>query len=552
MREPGMSRAGRKDMRAPAPRPSAARPAGSRRSERSPDDTRRGEPSPKEKPADPYFIEPDGSNREEARRLGYRFIDLLVDTASRAAERPPLDRVLASDEQAYSPPEEGRTADELWPELESFLQHSMNPANPGYLGHMDSLASAIGIFSDALVSALNNNMLAWEMSPAFTQLEQRLTAWACSLFGLDQGENRAAAGPVGHLVSGGTLANMTALWVARNARGAEDGQLARRGLSALDRAPVFLGSETAHFSFQKAANLLGLGRDACVRIPADAEGRVHVTAMAEAVRRARAEGKRPFCLIGVAGTTVTGSLDPLEEIADLAEREGLWFHVDAAYGGAIALSDKLRGRLRGCERADSITFNPQKWLFVPKTCASVLFRDSAEVERQLREPFVYGTSNRALDRGHGDRPQVNLGEWTLQGTRRVDALKLYLTLENFGRARLARIIERNCELARRFASAIESCPELELAHHPDLNIVCFRFRGLPHWPEWVEDDSPLDRLNARIQERIEQAGHLWLSLPRYRNRNLLRAVILHPRCDEALLDRLLEEVRAVGRELTGA
>jgi glutamate/tyrosine decarboxylase-like PLP-dependent enzyme len=269
--------------------------------------------------------------------------------------------------------------------------------------------------------------------------------------------------------------------------------------------------------------------------------------MATALRRARDDGKRPFCLVGVAGTTVTGSLDPLAEIGDLARREGLWFHVDAAYGGAIALSDRLRDRLRGIELADSVTFNPQKWLFVPKTCASVLFRDGAEVQRGLHEPFVYGTSNRSLS---GDA-RINLGEWTIQGTRRVDALKLYLTLEHFGRARLAGIIERNLELARRFASAIAACPELELVNEPDLNIVCFRYRGLPHWPEWVDEDSPLDRLNARIQERIERAGHAWLSLPHYNRRRFLRAVIIHPRCDEALLDRVLAEVRTAGEELSG-
>jgi glutamate/tyrosine decarboxylase-like PLP-dependent enzyme len=336
--------------------------------------------------------------------------------------------------------------------------------------------------------------------------------------------------------------------VARNARGGEDGALAQKGLYDLKHPPVFLASEHAHFSFQKAANLLGLGRDAWIRVPADGHGRVRVDAMEEALRLARQEGRRPFCLIGVAGTTVTGSLDPLQEIGELAEREGLWFHVDAAYGGAIALSEELRGRLKGIERADSVTFNPQKWLFVPKTCATILFRDRLEVERHLREPFLYGTSNRSLDQ----RLRVNLGEWTLQGTRRVDALKLYLTLEHFGRARLARMMERNLELAGRFASAVASCPELEAVNEPDLNLVCFRYRGLPHWPEWVEDDSPLDRLNARIHERIEQAGHAWLSLPRYRNRSVLRAVVLHPRCDEILLDRLLEEIRQAGRELMGA
>lgn len=491
------------------------------------------------------FIEPDGSNREAVRQLGYRFVDLLVDSESEAGSRPPLKRGNHVSEEPYRQSEQGRPAGELLSEAAVLLRGAMNPAHPGYLGHMDSIASTVGIFSDALVSALNNNMLAWEMSPVFTDMEQRLMNWACSLFGIGTGQPSASSGPTGHLVSGGTLANMTALWVARNARGGEESRSARDGLTGRERPLVFLASEHAHFSFQKAANLLGLGRDAWVRIPADEHGRVRVDAMEESLRRVREQGLQPFCLVGVAGTTVTASLDPLGAIGDLARREGLWFHVDAAYGGAIALSEELRGKLSGIELADSITFNPQKWLFVPKTCASILFREAAEVDRHLREPFLYGTSNRGID----DRPHVNLGEWTLQGTRRVDVLKLYLTLEHFGRERLARMCERNCQLARGFAAKIAACPELELINEPDLNIVCFRYRGMPHWPEWTEEDSPLDRLNVRIQERIEAAGHAWLSIPRYHKRTVLRAVILHPRCDEALLDRVLQEVREVGKEL---
>ncbi len=506
-----------------------------------------------------FFIEPDGSNREEVRRLGYRFIDLLVDSASHAGDRLPLDRDPGPEIGPYQPSEAGRAIEDLLPEIERVLKHGMNPAHPGYLGHMDSLASTVGIYSDALVSALNNNMLAWEMSPVFTEMERRVMDWACGLFGLGgaapDAPGSGAAGradaadsaaspdaPMGLLVSGGTLANITALLVARNARGGDE--IAGLGLAATDRQLVFLASENAHFSFQKGANFLGLGRDAWVRIPADEHGRVRVDIMEEELRRVRAEGKQPFCLVGVAGTTVTGSIDPLPEIGALARREGLWYHVDAAYGGAIRLSDTLRDRLRGCELADSITFNPQKWLFVPKTCASILFRDREEVNRSIREPFVYGTSNRATY--GGDR--LNLGEWTLQGTRRVDVLKLYLTLEHFGRVRLARLVERSCEVAGRFAAAIAAHPELELVTDPQLNIVCFRYRGNPHWPEWVEDDSPLDRLNARIHQRIEQAGHAWVSLTRYRNRNVLRAVIIHPRCGDALLNELLEEVLKAGRE----
>jgi len=518
-----------------APSDSPVRPAESPETGSS----RKGDPL--ERPED-LFIEPDGGNRESVRRLGYRFIDLLVDASSEAGTRPPLDRASLIPASPYQPSEAGRDTGELLAEVDSFMRRGMNPAHPGFMGHMDTIASAIGIFSDAVVSALNNNMLAWEMSPVFSELEQKIMRWACSLFGLGATDDHPDRRPIGHLVSGGTLANITAMWVARNARGGD--ALADHGLSGR-RTPVFLASENAHFSFRKAANILGLGRDGWVEIPADAEGRVLVDRMEQAIRRVRDEGRVPFALVGVAGTTITGSIDPLPEIAALARREGLWFHVDAAYGGAIAFSETLRPKLRGIEHADSVTFNPQKWLFVPKTCATLLFRDRREPDRHLREPFIYGASNRTT----AGRERTNLGEWTLQGTRRVDVLKLFLTLEHFGRARLARMIERQVDLARVFAGAIADCPELELLHRPELNIVCFRYRGHPAWPEWIDDDAPLDRLNTRIQERLEESGIGWLSLPHYRRRTILRAVILHPRTTEALLDRILDQVREAGREI---
>ena len=493
---------------------------------------------------DLLFIEPDGSNREAVRQLGYRFVDLLVEAASHATERLPLNRDPGPTGEHYAPPEEGRPVDDLLEEVRGILALGMNPAHPGYMGHMDTLASAIGTFSDAVVSSLNNNMLAWEMSPVFSEMEQRVMRWACGLFGLGATDAEPERRPVGHLVSGGTLANMTAMWVARNARGGD--LMDEHGLTK--QPPyVFLASENAHFSFRKAANLLGLGREGWIEIPAEENGRVRVEAMAEAITRARRDGKIPFALVGIAGTTVTGSIDPLPELAELAAREGLWFHVDAAYGGAIAFSDRLRPLLRGIERADSVTFNPQKWLFVPKTCASILFRDRRQPDRHLREAFVYGMSNRTTQ----GRTRVNLGEWTLQGTRRVDVLKLYLTLEHFGRARLGRMIERQIDLAHLFARTVETCPELELLHHPELNIVCFRYRGLPGGGA-EPDEAALDRVNTRIQEKIEESGLGWLSLPHYRQRTILRAVILHPRCDEALLDRILDAVRSAGREIRRA
>lgn len=495
-----------------------------------------------------HFIDPSGTNRDAMRSLGYRFVDLLVDVASHSLDRPAFDRDGVPEPGPYEPSELGRPAAELLEELRPILGSSLNPAHPGYMGHMDTLASAVGIFSDALVSAANNNMLSWEMSPVFTAMERQMTMWFTGLFGWTAGESLPTGGtipqdravPFGQLVSGGTLANMTAMLVARNALGGDQGQ---EGLAQLDEPPVFLATENAHFSFAKAANLLGLGKGGWVELPADEHGAVRLESIGPILARVRDEGRRPFALVGVAGTTVTGTIDPLPELAGIAEREGLWFHVDAALGGAIAVSERLRPRLAGIERARSITFNPQKWLYVPKTCASILFRDGRDVDTHLREAFVYGTSHR---REHG--AHYNLGEWTLQGTRRVDVLKLYLTFEHLGRVRLARIIERHLDLAQYLADQIEASDELELLTRPDLNIVNFRYRGLVPRAQSAEAALRDDVITARIQTAIERSGLGWLSLPEYRGRRYLRAVILHPDTDECRLDAILDEVIRSGRQ----
>lgn len=476
-----------------------------------------------------YFIEPDGSNLEQVRQLGYRFVDLIVEAAGGAGARLPVpDAHDAADAvpEGYAPPEAGRSADALLQEIkERILDRALNPAHPGYVGHMDSLASAIGIFSDSIVSACNNNMLSYEMSLVFTRMEQRLLRWACARFGWDPSAR-------GFLVSGGTLANIQALWVARNSRygseARERGFVAgATGGGAPMRPPAVIASEHAHYSFIKAANLLGLGTRGLIRVASAADGRMRAEAAEEAIVRAREEGFDPFCLVGVAGTTITGRIEPISELAEVARRHGLWFHVDAAYGGSLILSDKERLRLEGCEKADSITWNPQKWLYVPKTCASLLLRDGAIVDRTIREPFVYG-----LDTERSDR--INLGEYTVQGTRRVDVLKLWLTLEHFGTARLGTLIERHLARARWFAERIRATEELELVTSPDLSIVCFTARPRP-------GEDP-DRLQEAIQRSVAAKGHGWLSMPVYQGRRVLRAVILHPRCDEEVLGALLRDV----------
>ncbi len=309
------------------------------------------------------FTSPDGSNRSAVERFVGDALRVALDAASGASERSPL----PGGAHVAGPvlPEAGLPEGDLLRAARVLVEGAMNPAHPGFMGHMDPLPATASVAGDLLAATANNNMLSREMSPSFSQLEDDVTSAVAAQFGLG---DRAG----GVLASGGSLANLHALSVARNVRlpGVFEGGLATR-----TARPVLFASEAAHTSVQKAAMLLGLGTDAVRPVGTDDDGRMRPDRLREAVEGSRAAGDEPFAVVATAGTTTTGATDPLAVVADVARAHGLWLHVDAAYGGALVFSDRARERLRGIERADSVTFNPQKWCYVAKTAAMVLFRD---------------------------------------------------------------------------------------------------------------------------------------------------------------------------------
>ena len=324
----------------------------------------------------------------------------------------------------------------------------------------------------------------------------------------------------GLMTAGGSLANLHAVAVARNKRfGVHDGGIAPLGVEA-----VILASEAVHTSFRKAAMLLGLGSHAVELVPTDELGRIDVPALEARIVAVREEGRAPFCVVGIAGTTVTGNIDPLPELAEIAVREGLWFHVDAAYGGALAFSPRERQRLVGIELADSVTFNPQKWMYVAKTCAMVLFRDMAVVEEEFEIGKPYFSS----------APDArNLGEIGIQGTRAPDVLKLWLTLQHIGADGYAELIDRTNDTARRFLAQVERRPVLRLASPPEMNIVCFRAE-----PDGVPPEG-LDVLNSDLRRYLLSEG-FFLSLPHFRGQCWLRAVLLNPFTNSGHVEALFQ------------
>ena len=470
-------------------------------------------------PWETSFIDPDGRNRQAVERVLQAALAELLDLQTQASERAPLPDTAELD-LAIAIPDDPASPGDLLAATRQIVERSMNPASRGYLGHMDPPPTVASVLGDLVTAALNNNMLSVELSPVLSWLETRLMRAFARLFGLGP-----QAG--GMMLSGGSLGNLQALAVARNARfGVQE-----TGLVGLAERPVLFASEAAHTSIQKAAMVLGLGTAAVVPIPADARGRLDVAALRSRIGEARQQGTTPFCVVGTAGTTTTGSIDPLWEIAAVARDEGLWFHVDAVYGGALMLSDARRGLPDGIEAADSITFNPQKWLYVTKTCAMVLFRDMERLSAAFRVGVPYMQDQDDL---------INFGEIGIQGTRHPDVLKLWLSLRHIGRRGYEQLIEHGYRLTTRFIEQVRQRPFLEPATEPEVNVVCFR--GVPDWlPE-----EQWERWNLDLQTYLLRSAGFFVSTPLYHGRRWLRVVLLNPYTTTADIDRLFVAASRAG------
>lgn len=387
-----------------------------------------------------------------------------------------------------------------------------------------------GALADLLASGLNPNAGGWVLSPAATEVEQRLVRWLADRFGLPPGAG-------GQLVSGGSLANLTALKLARDLA---DGAVRVDGVDG--RRFALYASQEAHFTIDRAADVLGLGESAVRHVPVDGRLALRLDELERMVENDLAAGIRPVAIVGTAGTTGTGAIDPLESLADLAERVGAWFHVDAAYGGAIALSDRLRPLLRGIERADSITFDAHKWLYAPTVSAVLLVRDGARQAASFSAHAAYVEQDREVaDRG------VDLGFEGLQLSRGFVALRVWVGLLAHGRAAYARRIEHDVALTRWLADEIEAAPDLELACEPSLSICCFRYR-----PQGEDDEAYLDRLNTRVMTELQIDGRVFPSNAVVHGRTAIRSCIVSYRTEARHLRQLLDLTHELGERVHAA
>jgi glutamate/tyrosine decarboxylase-like PLP-dependent enzyme len=410
------------------------------------------------------------------------------------------------------------------------FDHSALCGHPGFLAYISGSGTVPGAAADLLAAGLNPNVGGWSLSAGATELELHLMRWIAGRFGLP-------AGAGGLMTSGGAASNFTALKAARDARA--PGDIRAKGVDGLRL--VLYASQEAHATIAEAADMMGLGERAVRSIPTDEAFRMRADELERAVADDLAAGTHPFCVVATAGTTATGAVDPLRAIAGICERHGLWLHVDAAYGGAAVFAPELRHLLDGIDLADSISFDPHKWLYTPQSSACLLARDP----RTLRAAFSIDAAYVREDADLSGRG-TNIGELGPQWSRAFIALKVWMSLAAHGTDAYARRIAHDVELARYLDQRVQEHPDLESMCPVTLSIACFRYA-----PAGIVDET-LDALNERLMIEIRRDGRTCPSNAVLRGRYGLRACFVNHRTEADVVDDLVDAAVTLGSALVAA
>ena len=385
----------------------------------------------------------------------------------------------------------------------------------------------IGVFADALAAAMNPSCAGGNHAAIY--VERQILNWFRSILGFRPES-------MGLLVSGGSMATLTALAVARHVKSGVD--VRAEGLRGAPQPFAFYLTSEAHGCVRKAIELLGFGSGAIRSIPTGDDFGMNVPALEAALTEDLERGIRPLAVVATAGTTNTGAIDDLEAVADVCGRHHVWLHVDAAYGGPAILTAEYAGRLRSIARADSVAVDPHKWLFVPVEAGLVFVRSSDE----MREAFSLVPPYLRSARGVGGLPWFS--EYGFQQTRGFRALKVWMTIKHAGVAGLRGAIEENLALARYLADRVTNAPDLELMASPSLSVVCFR---LTHRDAHAD---ALDTFNRAVLTRLQLGGEAFLSGTELGGRFVLRACIVNYRSRREDVDRMLAAVRAIAAQVS--
>ncbi len=429
--------------------------------------------------------------------------------------------------------------------LQFILPYASRNGHPGFMGWAQGGGTPVGALAEMLAAWLNANLGGRDQIPV--EVERQITEWMRGVFGFPDGAS-------GLFVTGSSMANFVAVKVARDARLGFEVRCKGLGQMAAAGRLVAYASTEVHACVTRAMDMVGLGSDALRLIGVDRRHRLDLQALSAQLARDRGQGLTPFLLVGTAGTVDTGAIDDLNDLADICAREQMWFHVDGAFGALAMLCSELAGRLKGIERADSLAFDFHKWAQVPYDAGFLLVRDGVLQQAAFVTSAAYlGREEQGI--AAGSPWPCDLGP---DLSRSFRALKVWTTLKVYGTQALGEVVSHTCRLARYLESRVSRMAELEMMAPVELNIACFRFRGVRRiedaGQELVEDaaqdEERLDGLNRQIVIALQEEGEVAPSATRIRGRVVIRAAIVNHRTTHAQIDALLESVRNAGDRLT--
>ena len=440
---------------------------------------------------------------KEFRNVGHQVVDFLAGYLEDIEGKrvfPDVEPRRVNELFAESLPQGPSSAESVLKELEAKLfPYCTHVGHPGYMGLITPSPNPVGVLADFICSAINQNVGAYSIGPSAVAMERRVVRWLTDLCGYGP-----KAG--GNLTSGGMMANFIGLKVGRDAVTRDRAQ--RDGVR--DRWAVY-ASEERHVSIDKAVDCIGLGRNALRPVPTGTNFQVRIDALEAAIEQDRRNGTRPMCIVGVFGTTNTGAVDDVRQLRRIADREGMWLHVDAAYGGGMLLSHEWPMRDRGLELADSITIDPHKWFFAPLDAGAVLVRDQDRLTASFGIKPSYLTDE--LDQSN-ERYQYYVHGF--EQSRRFRSLKVWMSFKRYGVHQIGEWIDNNVRQAKHLYELAEKHPDFESASSPPMSAICIRFRGTD------ADERQLKTLHAEVAQRIEQSGHFWISTTELKGKTWFR------------------------------
>jgi len=458
------------------------------------------------------------------RRLGYHLIDQIDSFFTSLPDRPVQ---LPAEQRTFAAlnnllPENGEDADKVLDEIfREMVDKGFHVPSGNYFGLMNPTPTYIGVMAETLVAALNPQLATVKRSQLASKIEHETVRWIGERVGWPGEFN-------GTFTSGGNEANFTGLALALAAKFPN---AIEEGIASVGALPVLYASDEAHHSIDKSAGLLGVGRKALRRIPVNENVQLDLRILEQTIDADLASGKKPFCVVATAGTTNTGAVDDLVALAEICRRYDLWLHVDGAYGGSAVFSDRHRSLLRGIEQADSITIDPHKWLAMPLAAGVILTCHPEMLERAFAVAAPYmpkSAESKGLDNSR----------ISTQWTRRMNSLKLWLTLRVHGRKAYEEHIDRQLGLAQSFASWIRASEHFESAAPQILPIVAFRFKANLRQQDLAE-------AHASIVEEVTRDGRRWISETSVNGHSVLRMMVISYITEE-------RHLRELGNALTEA